>query len=232
MKKYISIILSILCILSLVGCNKSVETMYIQGIMVEGVFYEKSYQPMPAEVDESAIIGAVKSYTETYPTKDGETNISEDLIDAPYAKVEGGIALLYKNEWYLCTAETSEGAPLASVETDKDLKNINHIEVMSGLTGQKIVVKDASSVQKVMDDIKSLDYKKMKSSDGYVGYAYSIRFYNENYDELGMIYITEENGHQISYNGFFYLVEADLVINVDYLEELLKEAPPEESMEE
>ena len=35
--------------------------------------------------------------------KDGETNISKDLIGTPYAEVEGGIALLYKNEWYLCS---------------------------------------------------------------------------------------------------------------------------------
>lgn len=57
---------------------------------------------MPAEIDDSAMIGYVKSYTDTFPKKDGETNISRDLIGAPYAKVDGGIALLYQNEWYLC----------------------------------------------------------------------------------------------------------------------------------
>ena len=108
MKKYILILVSILCILSSVGCGKGKETMDIQGILVDGVFYEKSYQPMPAEVDESAIIGYVESYTDTIPKKDGESNISKDLIGAPYAKVEGGIAILYENEWYLCKAETSE----------------------------------------------------------------------------------------------------------------------------
>lgn len=108
MKKYILILVSILCILSSVGCGEGKETMDIQGILVDGVFYEKSYQPMPAEVDESAIIGYVESYTDTIPKKDGESNISKDLIGAPYAKVEGGIAILYENEWYLCKAETSE----------------------------------------------------------------------------------------------------------------------------
>ena len=38
-------------VLGLAGCNKSVDTMYQLGIVVDGVFYEKSYQPMPAEVD-------------------------------------------------------------------------------------------------------------------------------------------------------------------------------------
>ena len=108
MKKYISILVSILCVLSFVGCGKGKETMYLQGILVDGGFYEKSYQPMPAEVDESAIIGYVESYADTILKKDGESNISKDIIGAPYAKVEGGIAILYENEWYLCKAETSE----------------------------------------------------------------------------------------------------------------------------
>ena len=108
MKKYILILVSILCILSSVGCGEGKKKVDIQGILVDGVFYEKSYQPMPAEVDESAIIGYVESYTDTIPKKDGESNISKDLIGAPYAKVEGGIAILYENEWYLCKAETSE----------------------------------------------------------------------------------------------------------------------------
>ena len=57
---------------------------------------------MPAEVDPSAIIGYTDSYTDTFPKKDGETNFNREL-DMPYARVEGGIAVLYENEWYLCT---------------------------------------------------------------------------------------------------------------------------------
>ena len=103
MKKLIAFVLALTCMLGLAGCNKGTDTMYQLGIVVDGVFYEQSSLPMPAEVEESAIIGFVKSYTDTFPEKDGETNISKDLIDAPYAKVEGVIALLYRNEWYLCT---------------------------------------------------------------------------------------------------------------------------------
>jgi len=108
MKKMITLVLSLVCMLGLAGCIKNVESMYIHGIMVDGVFYEKSYQPMLGEVDESAIIGYIKSYSDTVPTKDRETNISKALIDSPYAKVEGGIAILYENEWYLCIAEATE----------------------------------------------------------------------------------------------------------------------------
>lgn len=121
MKKYILILVSILCILSSVGCGEGKETMDIQGILVDGVFYEKSYQPMPAEVDESAIIGYVESYTDTIPKKDGESNIGKDIIGAPYAKVEGGIAILYENEWYLCKAETSEGVSIAPDVSDETI---------------------------------------------------------------------------------------------------------------
>ena len=102
MKKLIALVLASICVLGLVGCNKGTDTMYQLGIMVDGVFYEKSYQPMPIEVDETAIIGYIESYTDTFPKKDGETNISKNLIGKPYAKVEDGIAVLYQNEWYLC----------------------------------------------------------------------------------------------------------------------------------
>lgn len=60
---------------------------------------------MTAKVDENAIMCYVKSYTDTFPRKDGETTISRDLIGAPYAKVEDGIAILCQLEWYLCTRE-------------------------------------------------------------------------------------------------------------------------------
>ena len=106
MKKLVILVLSLFCVLSLIGCIKRTDTMYQLGIVVDGVFYEKSHQPMPAEVDESAIVGYVNSYTDTFPKNDGETNISKDLINAPYAKVEEGIAVLYQNEWYLCNPAT------------------------------------------------------------------------------------------------------------------------------
>ena len=108
MKKLTAFVLTLACVLGLVGCNKGTDTMYQLGIMVDGVFYEKSYQPMPAEVDESAIIGYIESYTDTFPNKDGETNISNDLIGQPFAKVDDGIAILYQHEWYLCTEEPAD----------------------------------------------------------------------------------------------------------------------------
>lgn len=62
---------------------------------------------MPAEVDESAIIGYTELYTGTFPENNGETNFNPEL-GMPYAQVEGGIAVLYKNEWYLGTPFSNE----------------------------------------------------------------------------------------------------------------------------
>ena len=77
-----------------------------------------------------------------------------------------------------CKKQEESGAPLAPTNTDKDLVNVSYIEVMSGLTGQRIKVKESDSVQKVMNNIKSLTYVK-ETSVGEVGYAYRIKFYNE-----------------------------------------------------
>lgn len=130
MKKWLAAILTMVSMLALTGCNKGVDTMYQLGIVVDGVFYEKTYQPMPAEVDDSAMIGYIKSYTDTYPKKDGQTNISKDLVDAPYAKVDGGIAILYQNEWYLCTADDAEPSVVKTYEVTTSENAFENDEVV------------------------------------------------------------------------------------------------------
>ena len=100
--KRMSAMLLVMLFLLLVGCLAvGTETDYPAAIMAEGTVYLKSVSAMPAEIDESAIIGYTTSYTDTYPEKDGETNFNREL-NMPYARVEGGIAVLYENEWYLC----------------------------------------------------------------------------------------------------------------------------------
>ena len=82
---------------------------YPAAIMVNDTVYLLEGNPMPAEVDESAIIGYTESYTDTFPENNGETNFNPEL-GMPYAQVEGGIAVLYKNEWYLGTPFYNENA--------------------------------------------------------------------------------------------------------------------------
>ena len=80
---------------------------YPAAIMVNDTVYLVEGNPMPTEVDESAIIGYTESYTGTFPENNGETNFNPKL-GMPYAQVEGGIAVLYKNEWYLGTPFSNE----------------------------------------------------------------------------------------------------------------------------
>ena len=69
-------------------------------IMVEDTLYKSTGVEMPAEVDESAILGYTEAYTNGQPEKNGEANFNRELGD-PYAKVEGGVAVLMDNEWVL-----------------------------------------------------------------------------------------------------------------------------------
>ena len=240
MKKYISIILAALCIFFIVGCSKNEQGVpdtpntMVPSIIYEGDLYRTTGKEIPAEVDESAIVGEISSIVPLtqLPTKEGEANFGQ--IGDQFAITSNGLLVKMNHEWVvfeLSEAGITDGAPLAPADPDLDIESVSHLEVMSGLTGQKITIKDADSVQKVKDDIESLKYEK-KNAVEEVGYAYRIRFYNENYDELGRIFITEKNGHQISYDGYYYLVEADQNINVHYLEELLKDAPPAEPGDE
>lgn len=106
-KKIFALLFSVVFVLIMAGCASTTETAdYPAAIMVDGTVYYKSVTAMPAEIDESAIIGYTESFTDKFPEKDGETNFNRDL-GMPYARVEDGIAVLHENEWYLCTEKTS-----------------------------------------------------------------------------------------------------------------------------
>lgn len=97
--KKILILLLAFCLLA--GCGPDVATDYPAAIMVHGNIYYYSVEEIPGEVEESAILGYTESYTNTFPEKHGETNFNREL-GMPYAKVEGGIAVLMDNEWHMC----------------------------------------------------------------------------------------------------------------------------------
>ena len=117
-------IISIISVLTMFGCGSHTESDYPAAIMVEGTVYLKTITAMPAEIDESAIIGYTTSYTDTYPKKNGETNFNREL-NMPYAKVEGGIVVLCENEWYLCMPEDGESGSDSS-------NNINYMTQPEG----------------------------------------------------------------------------------------------------
>ena len=258
MKKYLKICFISLCVLILTACGKKekyiIEILVPAGSTEAFVYSDEEINPIGNKVkiwagaglsDTEVILKPVTDKIETgyvaeYLTHGAPVEFDVDNGNDQWFKIgvsvqnpsaRGPIAVSVEVEGVEVRIAEADGAPLAPTETNMDLDSVSHIELMSGLTGQKITVKDADYVQNVMDDIESLKYEK-KNAVEEVGYAYRIRFYNENYDELGRIFITEENGHQISYDGYYYLVEADQNINVDYLEELLKDAPPAEPGDE
>ena len=105
MRKCIMLVMLVSCILGFVGCTATgTETDYPAAIMVNGEIYLLTSEPVPTEVDKSAIIGYTASYTDTFPKQDGETNFNREL-EMPYAEVEDGIAVLYNDDWYLCVSE-------------------------------------------------------------------------------------------------------------------------------
>ncbi len=106
MKKWFGFIALLVFSILFTSCSLGphTETDYPAAFMVNESIYLLSMEAMPAEIDESAIIGYTKSYTDTFPEKDGETNFNREL-NMPFAEVEGGIAVLYENEWRLCTPE-------------------------------------------------------------------------------------------------------------------------------
>ena len=107
MKKYSSIILSILCILIMAGCSKKEQIVpdtpnaMVPSIIYQGSLYRTTGKQIPAEVDESAIVGEISSVVPLtqLPTKEGEANFGE--IGDQYAVTSDGLLVKMNNEWTL-----------------------------------------------------------------------------------------------------------------------------------
>ena len=200
MKRYIALLLTMVCILALAGCGlgSHTEKDYPAAIMVEGTIYLKSASAMPAEIDESAIIGYTTSYTDTYPEKDGETNFNREL-NMPYAKVEGGIAVLYENEWYLCTPKgdnTGSGGGTISFYAEPTRENTVPVVV----DASSISKKKAEELRKILNDVDTwvsdaLVDRLAYYFDGhiefsgdktlyYFTYEYNVIYFNQQFAEI------------------------------------------------
>lgn len=198
MKRYITLLLAIVCVLALAGCGSHTEKDYPAAIMVEGTVYLKSAAAMPAEIDESAIIGYTTSYTDTYPEKDGETNFNRE-VNMPYARVEGGIAVLYENEWYLCTPKDENpgsGGGTISFYSEPTRENTEPAVVDCS----SISKKQAKELRRIIDDVDEWidDHSVNRLAyyfDGhiefsgdktlyYFTYEYNVIYYNHYFAEI------------------------------------------------
>ena len=185
MKRTIALVLAIICVLALAGCAPHTETDYPAAIMAEGEIYLKSVTVMPAEIDESAIIGYTTSYTDTYPEKDGETNFNREL-NMPYARVEGGIAVLYENEWYLCTPKqenAGSGGGTISFYSEPTREGTDPVDYHCS----SISKKQAEELRKIIDDVDTwvndaLVDRLAYYFDGHIEFAGDKKLYYLSYD--------------------------------------------------
>ena len=100
MKKITAMMLCLLMILSLAGCDRSKSGGdYPATINVNGINYYSTNAAVPVEVDDS-VIKYTTSYAENgVPTKDGEANFNRDT-GTPYAVLEDGmVVVMIDNEW-------------------------------------------------------------------------------------------------------------------------------------
>ena len=107
MKKFIALLLALTCMLAMVGCGAKEQitpntpNATIPSIMYEGNLYKTTGKQIPAEVDETAIVGNISSVVplSQFPTNDGEANFGQ--VGDPYALTADGLVVLLNNEWTL-----------------------------------------------------------------------------------------------------------------------------------
>lgn len=183
MKRMIALLLHIVFILILAGCGAlapQTETDYPAAIMAEGEIYLKSANPVSDEIDESAIIGYTTSYTDTYPEKDGETNFSREL-NLPYARVEGGIAVLVDQKWYLCTQKnTDSGAGGGTITFYNEPTREGTVPVDAD--AWTISQNQAEELRKIMDEVDTWVSDALVNRlpyyfDGHIEFAGDKTFY-------------------------------------------------------
>ena len=109
--------------------------------------------------------------------------------------------------------------------SDKNLRfNIeaaSSIDIKSGLTGDEVILADKEFIQKITENINSLRFEKASLSDEDGGYIFSLTWLDKEDNPIETITITEENGYQIRYDGYYYRVGADLAIDTEMIYEML-----------
>ena len=96
------------------GPGKPVEVVpdtpnaMVPSIMYEGSLYRTTGKAIPAEVDESAIVGEISSVVplSQLPSKDGEANFGQ--IGDPYAITSDGLLVIMNHEWVIFESSAGE----------------------------------------------------------------------------------------------------------------------------
>lgn len=121
MKKWVASCLVLIGLFSLAGCGAKTSDRgdYPLMIMVENELYKSTGMEMPVEIDENAILGYADSYTSGEPAKNGEINFDRNLGN-PYARVEGGVAVLVDYEWVLFEKMGGSSSEISDICTAND----------------------------------------------------------------------------------------------------------------
>lgn len=102
-----------------------------------------------------------------------------------------------------------------------DIGQASKINIRSGLTGDEVNIADNAFIRNITENINSLRFEKTSAADGKARYAYMLTWLDAKDTQLARITITDENGYQISRDGYYYKVGADLSIDIELLDEML-----------
>lgn len=79
----------------------------------------------------------------------------------------------------------------------------------------EVTITDNAFIRSIAENINSLDYEKNSATDEEESYIYLLTWLDTNGSQIARVAITDENGSQISYNGYYYNVGADRCIDVE-----------------
>lgn len=96
-----------------------------------------------------------------------------------------------------------------------DIGEANSIYVESPLG--KAYITDHSAILRITESINSLEFERTSVIDDEDEYVYLLKWLDSDNNEIEGIAITEENGHQISYNGYYYKMSADLCVDIELI---------------
>ena len=102
-----------------------------------------------------------------------------------------------------------------------DIGEANYINIKIGPTGEEVNIADKEFIQSITENINSLRFERASATDGKDDYAYMLTWFGAEDKQIAGIAITEENGYQISHDGYYYKVAADLNIDTDLIGEML-----------
>lgn len=98
------------------------------------------------------------------------------------------------------------------------------ITIKTDPAGREVNIADREFIQSITANINSLSFEKSTAVDGKADYAYMLTWFDAKNNQIMSITITEENGHQIIYNGHHYRVSADLAIDTELIQKMLDAA--------